>query len=249
MLWRSCSIWPLAVERCFIYGETLITNLSWESRWEKESQKNTIVYLKSIRQGTELLGCIFSHYKHQLKYQHNLQGVSPKELIICWAKHFDPHSTLCSMWPNAFNETAVMLGKHSNYYHNNDGKNQTFICIFHEASVSNIRFLFSSGSRWVESAVRATSQVMERWPAFPITNISWNINTTFKECHQKNWLFAGLNISTHTQHCAVCATNAFNETAVMLGKHSNYYHNNDGKNQTFIQWQTSQLGFVNYSDT
>ena len=178
VLWRSCSIWPLAVERCFIYGETLITNSSWESRWEKESQKNTIVYLKSIRQGTELLGCIF-----------------------------------------------------------------------HEASVSNIRFLFSSGSRWVESAVRATSQVMERWPAFPITNISWNINTTFKECHQKNWLFAGLNISTHTQHCAVCATNAFNETAVMLGKHSNYYHNNDGKNQTFIQWQTSQLGFVNYSDT
>ena len=122
-------------------------------------------------------------------------------------------------------------------------------CIFHEASVSNIRFLFSSGSRWVESAVRATSQVMERWPAFPIANISWNINTTFKECHQKNWLFAGLNISTHTQHCAVCATNAFNETAVMLGKHSNYYHNNDGKNQTFIQWQTSQLGFVNYSHT
>ena len=178
VLWRSCSIWPLAVERCFIYGETLITNSSWESRWEKESQKNTIVYLKSIRQGTELLGCIF-----------------------------------------------------------------------HEASVSNIRFLFSSGSRWVESAVRATSQVMERWPAFPITNISWNINTTFKECHQKNWLFAGLNISTHTQHCAVCATNAFNETAVMLGKHSNYYHNNDGKNQTFIQWQTSQLGFVNYSHT
>ena len=158
------------------YGETLITNLSWESRWEKESQKNTILYLKLIRQGTELLGCIF-----------------------------------------------------------------------HEASVSNIRCLFSSGSRWAEPVVQATSQVMERWPVFPIANVSCNINTTFKEWHQKNWLFAGLNISTHTQHCAACATNAFNEIAVMLGKHRNYYHNNDGKNQTFIQWQTLQLGFLNNS--
>ena len=43
-----------------------------------------------------------SHCKRQPQYQHNLQGVSPKELIICWAKHFDSHSTLCSMCNKCF---------------------------------------------------------------------------------------------------------------------------------------------------
>ena len=138
VLWRSCSIWPLAVERCFIYGETLITNSSWESRWEKEAQKKTscvtqintsrywvtrmhfprsfsVKYSLSLQQWVRVsrVGSAsniasngkvasLSHYKHQLKYQHNLQGVSPKELIICWAKHFDPHSTLCSMCNKCF---------------------------------------------------------------------------------------------------------------------------------------------------
>ena len=75
----------------------------------------SVKYSLSLQQWVEVsrVGCAsniasngkvasLSHYKCQLKYQHNLQGVSPNELIICWAKDFSPHSILCSMCNKCF---------------------------------------------------------------------------------------------------------------------------------------------------